>query len=163
MATQASWILETAGEGSLSGIGGGAIGDVYGTGLIHPLVFDGVDFLTASGPALVANAVSQILGTLGGSDDVVGELPWDTEFGSILPRLRFRKMDLGDRELAKFYIADALNRWEPRIQVHAASVSKDEDAGSDNPTTLIIRLRYSLVAANNPNNRVFTISQTLVV
>jgi phage baseplate assembly protein W len=71
------------------------------------------DFAAVGGEALVRSAVGQILGTMADSEFTQGELPWRTEFGSLLHLLRRQENDAVLQELARFHVADSLKRWEP--------------------------------------------------
>ena len=68
--------------------------------------------------------VGQILGTIGASDVTPGELPWRTEFGSLLHRLRHQKNASVLQELARVYVVDTVKLWEPRIVVTSVTVSR---------------------------------------
>lgn len=129
-----------------------AAGDILGFGLLSPLRRDKKsDFAAAGGEALVRSSVQQILGTIGASDFTQGELPWRTEFGSLLFLLRHQKNDVALRELAKVYVADALRRWEPRVVITNLTIQRLED-GEGNK--LVIRLRYNVIQRNAPGNQV---------
>ena len=92
--------------------------EFLGFGLLRPFRRDQkTDFAAGGGEAVVRSAVGQILGTIGSSDFTQGELPWRTEFGSLLHLLRHQKNDRILEELARVYVVDALKRWEPRVVV----------------------------------------------
>ena len=121
--------------------------DFLGRGVIRPLRRDRKnDFANATGAALVAAAVGQILGTRA-SDEAgssKGEIPWRTGFGSLLHLIRHRSNTPLLQELAKFYVIDALKRWEPRVRVTAVDVL---DAGDVRPTDrrkLVLRVRFDV-------------------
>jgi len=125
--------------------------EILGFGLL-PLKRDKKrDFASAGGEALVRSAVEQVLGTIGASDFTQGELPWRTEFGSLLFLLRHQKNDVALQELAKVYVADALRRWEPRVVVTSLTAKRLED-GEGNK--LLLRLRYNVIQRNVPGNNV---------
>ena len=121
-----------------------------------------VDFAAAGGEALVRSAVGQILGTMASSDFTQGELPWRTEFGSLLHLLRHQKNDAVLQELARVHVADALKRWEPRVQLTSVQVTRERDRGEN---VLAIRLRYNIISANTPGNNVIVaaLEQTVIV
>jgi uncharacterized protein len=103
--------------------------EFLGFGLLRPFRRDQkADFAAAGGGALIRSAVGQILGTVGSSDFTQGELPWRTEFGSLLHLLRHQKNDRVLQELARVYVVDALKRWEPRVVMGA---SRGSDLGAD--------------------------------
>jgi phage baseplate assembly protein W len=108
------------------------------------------DFASAGGEELVRSAVMQVLGTVGASEFTQGELPWRTEFGSLLHILRHKKNDVVLRELARVYVRDALRRWEPRIVVTGMDIQHLDPDGNQ----LSIRLRYQIIQRNVPGNKV---------
>ena len=126
--------------------------EFLGFGILRPLRRDKKnDFATAGGEALVRSAVGQILGTMASSDFTQGELPWRTEFGSLIHLLRHQKNDAVLQELARVHVADALKRWEPRVQLTSVQVSRERDRGEN---VLALRIRYNIISANVPGNNV---------
>jgi phage baseplate assembly protein W len=126
--------------------------EFLGFGLLRPFRRDRkADFAAAGGEALVRSAVGQILGTMASSDFTQGELPWRTEFGSLLHLLRHQKNDAVLQELARVHVADALKRWEPRVQLTSVQVTRERDRGEN---VLAIRLRYNIISTNVPGNNV---------
>jgi phage baseplate assembly protein W len=126
--------------------------EFLGFGLLRPFRRDRkADFAAAGGEALLRSAVGQILGTMASSDFTQGELPWRTEFGSLLHLLRHQKNDAVLQELARVHVADALKRWEPRVQLTSVQVTRERDRGEN---VLAIRLRYNIISANVPGNNV---------
>ena len=94
-------------------------------GLLRPFRRDQkADFAASGAEQVIRSAVGQILGTVGSSDFTQGELPWRTEFGSLLHLLRHQKNDRVLQELARVYVVDALKRWEPRVVVTAVRAGK---------------------------------------
>jgi len=137
--------------------------DFLGYGPLRPFRRDRkADFAAAGGEALVRSAVGQILGTMAGSEHTQGELPWRTEFGSLLHLLRHQKNDAVLQELARVHVVDALKRWEPRVRVTSVKVTREQQDGEN---VLAIRLRYSIVSANTPGNNVIVaaVEQTVFV
>ena len=59
------------------------------------------DLAAAGGADVIKSAVGQVLGTVGASDFTQGELPWRTDFGSLLHLLRHQKNDRVLQELAR--------------------------------------------------------------
>lgn len=124
--------------------------EFLGFGLIRPFRRDGrADFLAAGSEPVIRSAVGQILGTVGASEVTQGELPWRTDFGSLLHRLRHQKNDNVLQELARVYVVDALKRWEPRIVVTAVTVQREQQDGEN---VLAIRIRYDIISTNTPGN-----------
>lgn len=93
-------------------------GSLLGHGLLRPFRRDKHgDFESGDGPALVRAAVGLVLGTICGSKTTNGELPWRTEFGSLLPLLRQRNNDQVLARVAKRHVIDALATWVPVVSV----------------------------------------------
>jgi phage baseplate assembly protein W len=137
--------------------------EFLGRGVIRPFRRDRKqDFAFAEGEELVRSAVGQILGTLASTDFTQGEIPWRPELGSALHLLRHHKNDATLQELARVYVADALKRWEPRVQVTSVQVARERDRGEN---VLAIRLRYNVIDRNVPGNNVLieSIEQTILV
>jgi phage baseplate assembly protein W len=133
--------------------------DFLGSGVVLPLERDGKnDFANATGERSVASAVELILGTLGASGFTQGELPWRTDFGSLLPYLKHKPNNAALEEQARYFVMDALARWEPRIQVKSVDFEKD-----DSERLLNIYLVYTLIEQNVSDNAVETgdITQTV--
>ncbi len=139
------------------------VDDFIGRGLSIPFRRDRArDWASANGEELVRSAVAQVLGTVGASDFTQGELPWRTEFGSLLHLLRHQKNDVALREMAKVYVQDALRRWEPRIMVTRLDAERLEDSEG---SKLVLRLRYNVIQRNVPGNQVLLegIEQTIAL
>jgi len=137
--------------------------EFLGFGLLRPFRRDQkADFAAAGGEQLIRSAVEQILGTVGASDFTQGEVPWRTEFGSLLNLLRNQKNDHVLQELARVYVVDALKRWEPRVVVTGVQVTRDPQSGEN---VLAIRIRYDVISTNVPGNGVLlaTVEQTVAV
>ena len=117
-------------------------------GLLRPFQRGARDFVAGGGADAVKSAVGQILGTLGASATTQGEIPWRTELGSPLHLLRHQKNNAALQELARVYVTDALQRWEPRVRVTDVKVARERQDGED---VLAIRVRYDITTAR-PNN-----------
>lgn len=98
-------------------------GQYIGTGLLRPLrrSLNG-DFLSGSGLALIRAGVGLILGTSCTSEISDGELPWRTEFGSVVQRLRLQPNDANLRDLARVYVIDAISRWMTAVRITDVNV-----------------------------------------
>ena len=99
---------------------------------------------------------------MAGSDFTQGELPWRTEFGSLLHLLRHQRNDPVLQELARVYVVDALKRWEPRVVVTSVKITRERQDGEN---VLAIRLRYNVISTNVPGNNVIVagVEQTVTV
>ncbi|MCI4340179.1 MAG: GPW/gp25 family protein [Thermoplasmata archaeon] len=113
-------------------------------GLVTPFVRGPSDFTSGTGAEVVRSNVRQILGTLAGSDDTDGELPWRWEFGSLLRVLRARLNSAVLEEQSRYFVGQAISRWEPRARVRSVTVDRDGEKH-------FIRLRWDLVASNDPS------------
>lgn len=126
--------------------------EFLGFGLLRPFRRDlKADFASDGGERVIRSAVGQILGTMAGSEFTQGELPWRTEFGSLLHLLRHQRNDAVLQELARVYVVDALKRWEPRVVVTSVKVTRERQDGEN---VLAIRLRYNVISTNVPGNNV---------
>jgi hypothetical protein len=120
------------------------------------------DFAFDEGEENVRAAVGQILGTAAASDFTDGEVPWNTAFGSLVHLLKHQKNDAVLQELARVHVADALKRWEPRVQLTSVQVTRERDRGEN---VLALRIRYNIISANVPGNNVLldSIEQQVLV
>jgi len=137
-----------------------------GYGLIRPFQRDQKnDFANAGAEALVRSAVGQILGMRGSNARIVGELRWDTDRGSLVEVLRHMNNDDGLQELGRLYVAEALQRWEPRVLLSRVDVTRKEAVAGGGENVLVIELVYDIIKANVPGNNVLIpdVSQVLQI
>jgi phage baseplate assembly protein W len=124
--------------------------EFLGFGLTRPFQRDGrSDFAAAGGERLIRSAVGQILGTIGSSDFTQGELPWRSDFGSLVHVLRHQRNDQLLQELGRIYVVEALKRWEPRIVVRDVQIGHSQRDGGN---VLEVRLRYDVISTTTPGN-----------
>jgi phage baseplate assembly protein W len=120
--------------------------DILGSGLAFPLHVDARGALAlAGGEDDIDQAIALILGT------APGEREMRPEFGCAVHDLVFDTIDaamIGKLETA---IRAALDRWEPRIEVH----SLDFDLASVDEGQLIITIGYTVRATNHRRNLVY--------
>jgi phage baseplate assembly protein W len=114
-----------------------------------------IDWSNGTGNQLVASAVGQILGTRSDSPAGVGELPWRTEFGSQLYRLRNKLNSAILVEQARQYVIDALRTWAPWVRVTNVRLVRTGTT-ANNLNTLAIRVQYQLVSLTDSNNQITT-------
>lgn len=123
-----------------------------GFGLVRPFRRDGrSDFVAKSDEELVRACVGQVLGTSCSNDagTVQGELPWRSDFGSLLQLLRHRNFaDPATQQLARVYVAQAIQRWEPRVVVKRVAVSSEDVPGG---LAMVIKMNYSILAGSSLN------------
>jgi hypothetical protein len=114
-----------------AGLGTGAAG---GAGLVATTT--GAVSMVA-GDEAIRQALMLLLGT------GPGERLMRPQYGSYLHRLLFAPNDHTTAGLAIHYVRQAIQRWEPRVEI------VDLDAGADPlvPTRLNIRLRYRVRAS----------------
>lgn len=130
-------------------------------GLLRPFRRDGkADFAAGGGEQLIRTAVGQILGTVGSSDFTQGEVPFRTEFGSLLHLLRHHRNDSVLQELARVYVVEALKRWEPRVVVTAVRIRREQHDGEN---VLAIRLRYDVISTTSGNNVILSDVEQVVL
>lgn len=126
-----------------------------GCGLLVPFQRDEKrDFANGCGLAVIRSSVHTILTTMAQSEISEGELPWRTEFGSVLYLLRHRNNDIALAELARVHISDALERWEPRIQLTNVAVSREEQSPGTGQNVMRLAVTYNVLATNAPTNQV---------
>jgi phage baseplate assembly protein W len=160
MPVSASYPLSGTGSaitGSTSGTGQGFkivdSPDILGFGLLAPFVRGPSDFENAGGIDHLQSMIGQVLGTMSGSDYTEGELPWRTEFGSLLHLIRHKQNDEILEELARVYVGQALAKWIPQIRLKDIKTTKKTGPeGEEN--ILEIRITYRLVNINQNGNEI---------
>ena len=116
--------------------------DLLGYGLIRPLQrLGGNDFVTAEGEALIASAVKQILSTR------PGELPWRPSFGMNLEVYRHQNNNEGLAALIADSVVEALQLWEPRLEISEAFVSIED-------STINVRVVWQVVSRASTGSNV---------
>ena len=80
-----------------------------------------------------------------------GERPMRPEFGCRLNDFVFAPADATTSSLLAYEVRNALNRWEPRVDVDDVDVRPHPDDRS----ILLIDVRYSVKHSNDPRNLVF--------
>ncbi|WP_435840717.1 GPW/gp25 family protein [Streptomyces cinnamoneus] len=129
-----------------TGTSADGLADIVGAGWAHPgaLTADGRVAL-ATGDEEVRQAIALVLGTM------PGERPMRPEFGCGIHRLVFEPLDAGTVARADAAVRQALERWEPRIELGDLVFSTDAERAG----VLYIDIRYRLRATNEPRNLVF--------
>jgi len=117
---------------------------IYGRGLSHPLRLGGDGVNTSSGAAKVEQSIRLILGTQH------GERLMRPTFGSNLRTLVFAPNNTSTANLARYYVAEALARWEPRIEVLEVDV---ENSAAE--PLLRISITYRLRVTQDVHNLVY--------
>lgn len=126
-----------------------------GTGVFRPLRRDEKnDFASGSGVDLIKASIGQILGTRARDGNQGGELKWRGNFGSLLHKLKHKKMTPGIEELARTYVINALARWEPRIALKRVEFYT-ATSGDLRGRVLYCRIVFHIINRNVPGNRVY--------
>ena len=128
--------------------------DIIGTGVAFPLRVDrGGPVALSSGVDDVEEAIKLILGT------APGERPMRPEFGCGIHDFVFESMDASALGKIEHEIRDALDRWEPRIEVLDVDLAPWQTSGGDGLApadgTLLIDITYVLRATNDVRNLVY--------
>lgn len=113
----------------------GVDADVYGRGIAFPPRIGLRGFVRSGGPDRVTESIRIILGTRH------GERAMRPTFGCELGSLLFAPNTAGTAALARYYVEDALRRWEPRIELLDVTVTNDPAEGK-----LLVDLTYRLRA-----------------
>ncbi len=120
--------------------------DFIGRGWAFPLRTD-----ATGGIALVARereieeAIRLILGT------APGERPMRPEFGCRIHDEVFAPVSAGSAGRIAQYVREALERWEPRVEVNDVAVTVDAADAS----VFYIEISYTVMATNDRRNLVF--------
>jgi phage baseplate assembly protein W len=116
-------------------------GDILGRGFAFPLQLDAHRRIAMSvGEQRIRESIVTILAT------EQGERLMRPDFGSRLRTLVFAPNDAATANLARFYIEDALARWEPRIEEVQVEVDPISETDSDGAATLNLRIHYRIKA-----------------
>lgn len=118
--------------------------EIYGRGLSYPLRLDATGLSVSAGTRKVEESIRLILGTQ------YGERLMRPTFGSNLRTLAFAPNNSSTANLARYYVAEGLARWEPRIQVLEVTVEN-----SATQPMLVISITYRLRATQDVHNLVY--------
>jgi phage baseplate assembly protein W len=120
--------------------------DFIGRGWGFPLRTDATGGIAmVSREREIEEAIRLILGTS------PGERPLRPEFGCRIHEHVFASADGSTANAIAAEVRAALQRWEPRIDVHDVAVTFD----ARDDTTLYIDIRYAIKATNDRRNLVF--------
>jgi len=118
--------------------------DFLGTGWAFPVVTENGKVVLASGERDIEMAVRLILSTS------LGERVMLPEFGSRLQELVFKPLHDATIGIAQQYVREALERWEPRIDLDEVSAEPFPEQAM-----LMITIRYHIRDSNVPANIVY--------
>jgi hypothetical protein len=93
----------------------------------------------------IEEAIRIVLGTS------PGERLMRPGFGCGLNRLAFALNNTSTAGLAIFHVREALEKWEPRIELLAVDAGPDREAAD----TMLIRIDYRIVATHTAHNLVY--------
>lgn len=117
-----------------------------GAGWAFPLDTDTSGHIAlVTGQREIEDAIRLILAT------APGERPMRPDFGCGAHDLVFDPINEATAGAVRYEVRASLERWEPRIDVHEVVVS----AVPEEPSVMIIDIRYQIRGTNNPRNLVF--------
>lgn len=115
--------------------------ELYGRGLRFPVQVGVAGLDESAGVAKVDESIRIILGT------AYGERVMRPRFGANLTSLAFAPNNTSTANLARYYVEEALTRWEPRIELVTVDVENVHDGGQ--PGLLLIHITYRLRATQD--------------
>ena len=125
---------------------GKVIEDVLGTGFRFPMGLDGRGGIAmTSQESDIEASIRIILGT------ARGERRMRPTFGSRIHELVFAPDNASTWGLMQEYVQDALEQWEPRIEV----LSVDAAADPDDAATLLVNILYQVKATSDERSLVY--------
>ncbi len=121
--------------------------DDYGRGISFPLGVSATGGLAeSSGVQKVEEAIRIILGTQ------YGERVMRPTFGCNLKTLAFAPNNSATANLARYYVQQGLQQWEPRIEVMAVDVQNTDFGGAGG---LLINIQYRLRATQDVQSLIY--------
>jgi len=99
----------------------------------------------ASDEEKIDESIRIILGT------APGERLMRPDFGCGIHDYVFAPNNVRTTGLIRYHVEEALNRWEPRIDLQEVSV----EAGSDNPSVILISISYRVKSTDSRYNMVY--------
>lgn len=127
--------------------------DFLGKGLKYPFEFmrrtgaPGVSVATSTEHAHIHESIHQILGTH------IGERFMRPEFGSRLRDLVFEQNNEVLKSLVRYYVIDAIKRWEKRVVV--TGVEFDDAPENKDRNLLLVRINYRVIDSQVEGNLVY--------
>lgn len=117
----------------------------FGVGLLTPFRRDKRnDFVSGGDADLLRSKIVQVLGTRADNGRMTGELPWRTDFGSLLYTMRFVNIDEAMAAVVRSRIAGALATWLPQVQVTRVVIRQSD-------TKIMASLTYNVVQVGTAN------------
>ncbi len=113
--------------------------EFLGQGLAFPLQVDPQGGIAlARGDHDIAQAIRVILGT------VPGERVMRPEFGCRIHELIFAPNNAATEGLMKLYVEEALERWEPRIDVQDVMISTPDHDDQEHQGAMMVEIKYRI-------------------
>jgi Bacteriophage baseplate protein W len=118
--------------------------EFYGRGMTFPVQLGVAGISQSAGADKVEQSIRVILGTQ------YGQRVMRPRFGCNLGSLAFAPNNGSTANLARYYVAEGLATWEPRIDVLDVAVANDNLGGK-----LLIDITYRLRATRDVRNLVY--------
>lgn len=118
--------------------------EFYGRGLSFPFQLGTAGLSQSAGVRKVEESIRIILGTQ------YGERVMRPDFGCNLASLVFAPNNASTANLARYFVEEALTRWEPRIELVDLAVANDNLRAA-----LLIDITYRLRATREVRNLVY--------
>lgn len=112
------------------------------------------DFVSGSGDALLSAEILQVLGTRADDGSMTGELPWRTDFGSLVHVLRYAAIDETMAAVLRSRIASALARWLPQVKIKKTGLSRVLNTNGD--IVAVCSIMYDVVSSPQSNSLLAT-------
>jgi phage baseplate assembly protein W len=119
--------------------------DFLGQGWAFPVQSQGGRVMFAAAATDIREAILLILCT------APGERVMLPDFGCRLNELVFAEANASSTSLAQLYVKQALDKWEPRIQVTSVAAAVDPQQAN----CLLISVAYLIRSRNQPANLVY--------
>lgn len=127
--------------------------DILGHGLAFPMQTDAQgNVALVTGPKDIEQAIRIILGT------IPGERVMRPTFGCQAWELVFAPNNAATHKLLEYYVRQALEFWEPRIELRSVSASAPRlgvDAGYESGNTILLHIDYEIKATHDPRSIVY--------
>jgi uncharacterized protein len=124
----------------------GIMSEILGRGLSFPLRLNDRDRIVMAGDDTdIKQAIQIIINT------VPGERVMRPDFGCLIHELIFWPANEQTAAVAERYVTDALNQWEPRIELKSVRVTP----GSSELGELIIEISYQIKDQHDPRSLVY--------
>ena len=120
--------------------------EFLGQGLAFPLQFNPRGQIAlAIGERSIDRAIRLILSTM------PGERVMRPNFGCWAWELVFAPINASTSSLLEHYVTEALNYWEPRIEINEVEAFRDQDLDG----ALLVEVHYTIKATHDPRSIVY--------